>query len=342
MNKLNNGKNCNIFFLNFLILLMFISLFSCQSKETVVVYTSLDQIYSEPILKEFEKKTGITVKAVYDTETAKTVGLVNKIIAEKDNPQCDVFWNNEFLRTIVLKEKGILTPYNSPSASDIPKEFRDTEGYWTGFAARTRVIIYNTELVDSSDAPQSIFDLVDSKWKGEVGIANPLFGTTSSHVAALYLAFGKTKARDYLLKLKANKTRVFDGNAVVKNMVGDGEVKVGLTDSDDANIGLEQKKPIAIVFPDQDSLGTFFIPNTVSLIKNCPHPDAGMKLIDYLLSSEVEEKLSKSLSKQIPLRKGLEFPDIVPENLVYMEIDYQECAALIESTAVEVKEIFLK
>jgi iron(III) transport system substrate-binding protein len=315
---------------------------SWQNKEVVVVYTSLDQIYSEPILREFEKKTGIKVKALYDTEAAKTVGLVNKIIAEKDNPQCDVFWNNEFLRTIMLKEKGILTRYRSTAASDIPEEFKDAEGYWTGFAARTRVIIYNTNLVDSAEAPQSIFDLLHPKWMGEICIAKPLFGTTSTHVAALYLVFGKTRAREYLLKLKANKVRVFDGNAVVKNMVADGEVKIGLTDSDDANIGLEQNKSIAIVFPDQDSFGTFFIPNTVCLIKNCPHPETGKKLIDYLLSPEVEEKLSKSLSKQIPLRSDIELPDIIPENLKYMKIDYEECAAIIEMTAKEVKEIFLK
>ncbi len=341
MKENHQGKYLRFFAI--MAMLILISSLACKENHTiVVVYTSLDQIYSEPILKEFEKTTGIKVKAVYDTEAAKTVGLVNKIIAEKDNPQCDVFWNNEFLRTIALKEKGILATYISPSASDIPDEFIDPDGYWTGFAARTRVIIYNTELVDAQDAPKSIFDLLDPQWREEVGIAKPLFGTTSSHVAALYLAFGMEKGREYLQRLRDNRVRVFDGNAVVKNMVGDGEVKVGLTDSDDANIGLEQDKPIAIIYPDQDSLGTFFIPNTICLIKNCPHPNAGKRLIDYLLSPDVEEKLSKSLSKQIPVRKGLDMPDIIPEDLRFMSIDYQKCAALIETTAVEVKEIFLK
>jgi iron(III) transport system substrate-binding protein len=315
---------------------------SCGQQAAVVVYTALDQIYSEPILQEFEIQTGIKVKVMYDTEAAKTVGLVNKIIAEKDNPQCDVFWNNEFLRTIVLQEKGLLQPYVSPAAADIPDEFKDPDGFWTGFAARTRVIIYNTELVDSSEAPRSIFDFLDPRWRSEAGIAKPLFGTTASHVAALYQSLGFEKARAFLVALKKNNVRVFDGNAVVKNMVGDGEVKIGLTDSDDANIGLEQGKPIAIIYPDQDSLGTFFIPNTVCMIKDCPHPDAARKLIDFLLSRKVEETLSTSLSQQIPVRDGIARPDIVPDHLNYMSIDYAKCAALIETTAVEVKEIFLK
>ena len=138
-----------------------------------------DQVYSEPILNEFELKTGIKVKTMYDTEATKTVGLVNRLIAEKNNPQCDVFWNNEIIRTIVLKKKDVLSSYNSPSASDIPNEFRDPENYWTGFAARARVIIYNTTLVKENEAPTSLFDFLDKKWDKRFVVSYPIFGTFS-------------------------------------------------------------------------------------------------------------------------------------------------------------------
>lgn len=89
-------------------------------KKEVVVYTSLDKVFSEPVLEAFEQKTGIKVLAVYDSEATKTTGLVNRLIAEKEAPRVDVFWNSETGRTIVLKQKGILAPYESPSAADIP------------------------------------------------------------------------------------------------------------------------------------------------------------------------------------------------------------------------------
>ncbi|MDI7277711.1 MAG: iron ABC transporter substrate-binding protein, partial [Anaerolineae bacterium] len=74
----------------------------CRGREqTVVVYTSRDQLYAEPILKGFERDTGIRVRAVYDTGATKTVGLTNRLLAEKDHPQADVFWNSEVARTIV-------------------------------------------------------------------------------------------------------------------------------------------------------------------------------------------------------------------------------------------------
>ncbi len=98
----------------------------------VVIYTSVDHPYSEPILTAFEQATGIQVQAIYDVEAAKTTGLVNRLIAEKDNPQADVFWNSEIIQTVRLQEKGILQSYNSPQAEGIPIEFRDPESFWTG------------------------------------------------------------------------------------------------------------------------------------------------------------------------------------------------------------------
>ena len=94
-----------------------IALPGCFSKqESVVVYVSEDQVFSEPILKDFERETGITVKSVFDTEESKSTGVMNRLIAEKDNPQADVYWANEPVRADALKQRGVSTPYDSASA----------------------------------------------------------------------------------------------------------------------------------------------------------------------------------------------------------------------------------
>ena len=151
-----------------LVLLLF-ALVNCRDNKTeqdqVVIYTSLDKVFSEPILKAFERQTGIKVLDVYDSEATKTTGLVNRLIAEKNNPRADVFWNSEIGRTIVLKQKGVLTSYISPSANDIPPQFKDPDGYWTGFAARCRILIYNTDLLKEADLSNSIFELTQAGWK---------------------------------------------------------------------------------------------------------------------------------------------------------------------------------
>jgi len=306
-----------------------------EGQKEVVVYTSVDQVFSEPILKDFEKKTGIKVKAVYDVEATKTVGLVNRLMAEKENPKCDVFWNNEIVRTIVLKKKGVLTPYNSPSAEDIPSQFKDKDYYWTGFAARARVLIYNTKMLKETDLPKSIFELTEPKWKGKVALAYPLFGTTATHIAALYAILGREKAEKYLKALNANKVVIVDGNSVARDMVVKGKLPLAFTDTDDANVAIQSGKPVKMIYPDSNGIGTLLIPNTVALIKGCPHPDEGKKLIDYLLSKEVESKLAFCESANMPIRDGVKKPLHVPEfsSIKAMEIDYYKVAENLDRSA---------
>ena len=110
-----------------------------------MVYVSEDQVFSEPILRDFEAETGIRVRAVYDTEETKSTGVMNRLIAEKGNPQADVYWANEPIRAIVLKQRGISDKYFSPGAKGIPANFKDPQGYWTGFSARARVFIVSTK-----------------------------------------------------------------------------------------------------------------------------------------------------------------------------------------------------
>src|SRR5438034_9364645 len=78
-----------------------------SSTGEVTIYVSTDRVFSEPILKGYEQKTGVRVNAVYDTEEAKSTGLANRLLAEQNNPQADVFWSNEPVRTLVLKKRGV-------------------------------------------------------------------------------------------------------------------------------------------------------------------------------------------------------------------------------------------
>jgi iron(III) transport system substrate-binding protein len=310
----------------------------------VVVYTSVDQVFSEPILQAFEKRTGIKVKAVYDVEASKTTGLVNRLIAEKRYPRADVFWNSEVGRTLVLKQKGVLAPYQSPSALDIPPQFKDQDAYWVGFAARARVLIYNTTLLKAETVPSSIFELTKPEWKGKVALAYPLFGTTATHVAALYAVLGSEKTENYLRALQKNNVLIVDGNAVARDVVVHAEVPLAFTDTDDVNVALVAGHPVKMIFPDSDGLGTLLIPNTVALIKGAPHPEAGKKLIDFLLSKEVESQLAFSDSMQIPVRADVKKPPHVPDYSAIraMSVDYQDIADNMERAARFSRELFIR
>ncbi|MEN6626120.1 MAG: extracellular solute-binding protein [Candidatus Sumerlaeia bacterium] len=314
-----------------------------EPKSQVVVYTALDREYAEPILTKFKTETGVDVLPVYDTEAAKTTGLVSRLIEEKTRPRCDVFWNNEIIRTIQLKEMGLVEPYVSPNAASIPAAFKDAEGYWTGFAARMRVLVYNPNLV--SKAPEKFEDLVGPEWTGKIAMAYPLFGTTASHGAVLFAAWGPERAKVYFNALKNNGVRIVEGNGVACRMVADGEIPMALTDSDDANLIAGQGKPVKMVLLDHEGKGALVIPNTVALVKGAPHADAGRRLIDYLLSPAVELELARSPSAQIPLHAGATG---LPPNVAGLaktkmfQPDYAAAAAQVQPSADFFKGLFTR
>lgn len=314
---------------------------AAPAARTVTVYVSTDRVFSEPVLQEYQRRSGVTVNAVYDTEETKSTGLANRLLAEQVRPQADVFWSNEPVRTLALKSRGALAPYRSPNAEGIPAALRDPDGYWTGFSARIRVIAFNPKLVTTTDAPQSVLDLADPKWKGQVAIADPRFGSTSFHVAALYTVLGDEKADDFFRRLKANDVRIVDGNSVVRDMVVRGEVKLGLTDTDDVNVALEAGQPIAMILPDRSGMGVPVMPNMVSLVRNAPRPEQGQRLVDYLLSSDVERMLAESDAVQIPLHQGVPGPKNMPaiDSFKPMTLDYSTAADRVEDVTARLANI---
>ncbi|MGH8582556.1 MAG: extracellular solute-binding protein [Gammaproteobacteria bacterium] len=298
---------------------------------TVVVYVSEDQVFSEPILKDFERATGIEVKAVYDTEETKSTGVMNRLIAEKNNPQADVYWANEPIRAEVLKQRGIAVPYLSPNAKDIATAFKDPDGYWTGFSARARVLILHKRIMDK---PSSILAYTDPRWKGRAVIANPLFGTTTTQVAALFVTWGDERARKFMNDLKENGITISTSNGESADLVANGDADFGLVDSDDAVNRMRQGKPVEMICPDQATgqLGCLILPNAALLLKGAPHPQEAKRLLDYLLSGETERKLAVADCAQIPLHPGVDTPGDVPriEKLKMMTTDYAAIARKLQ------------
>jgi len=297
----------------------------------VVPYTSVDQVVSEPIFRDFERQSGVAVRAVFDTEETKSTGVLNRLLAEAQRPRADVFWSGDPVRPFILIARGLVEPYVSPNAAGIPASFRAADGAWTGFAARARILLVNTRRVAAADRPTSIRDLASPRWKGQAAMANPLFGTTTIHMAALFTAWGEESTRAFLRDVKANDVRIASSNGEVKRLVASGEVAFGLTDTDDAAEAVKDGAPVAVVYPDQDSLGTLVLPTAVVLIKGSPHPEVGRRLIDALLAPATERRMAESAA-HIPLRPGLTVGTDVRglDQVRAMHVDYASVARATE------------
>jgi iron(III) transport system substrate-binding protein len=317
---------------------------ACAKEPDVVLYCALDQVFSEDLVRRFERESGLTVRAEFDVEAHKTVGLVNRIRAEGARPRCDVFWNNEIAHTVALADEGLLASYDSPSAADIPEAFRDPERRWTGFAARARVFIVNTDKADPAEIT-GMADMLDPRWKGQVAMARPRTGTTLTHAAALYTTLGEEGARKMLHGLIDAGVNFVQSNGQVMKLVRSGEFAWGLTDTDDFNVALEAGFPVAVVYPDQGEgqPGTMVIPNTVCILANAPHPEAARKLVDFILSPEVERELAFARGAQIPVRAGIEHPEHVHSTTDFrvMDVDFREVGRELPRRQAELEEMFV-
>ena len=309
-------------------------MFGCnrRAQEAVTVYVSEDRVYSEPILRDFEKETGIPIRAVYDTEEAKSTGVTNRLLAERNNPQADVYWANEPVRADVLRQQGVSTPFKPDNAREIPESFKDPQLYWTGFSARARLFVVNK---NAKYKPTSVLSYTDPKARGRSVLANPLFGTTTTQMAALFHLWGDGKAKQFLDAMKENNVKLSTGNGESADLVASGEFEFALVDSDDAVDRIRHGKPIEIAYPDQGDgqAGLLLIPNALALIRNGPNPTGGRKLIEYLLSKETERKLAIADCAQIPLRPGVAPPaELKPiDQLKTMTVNYAELGAKLQT-----------
>ncbi|MCL4740613.1 MAG: extracellular solute-binding protein [Phycisphaerales bacterium] len=311
---------------------------------TVVLYSSADDFVLREMVEAFESETGVRVRLLGDTEATKTTGLVQRLLSEKDSPRADVWWSSEPFGTIRLAREGLFEPATGVETGvqgGWPVVAKD--GTWLGFASRARVIAYHTGRVGEDDAPRTLRELTDAKWRGRVGIARPEFGTTRGHFGALVEACGVEAFEAWLAAMKANGVRLYSGNASAVRGIADGEIDVCLTDTDDVWVAQRNGWPVGLVYeaPDEPgatveglpSFGPLLMPNTVALVRGGPgSPAARTTLVEFLLSERGERILAESDSGNIPLRPGLAaaYPRFeVPSPWV---VDYEAVADADEAT----------
>ncbi len=286
-----------------------------QTRPKVVAYCAQDQVYAEPIFRDFEQQTGIKVRAVYDSEAVKTVGLANRLVAERTHPQCDVFWGNEEMRTRQLAEQ---------------KVFRETND-WAAFGYRSRRMVVNTNQVSLASAPRSLRELTNQTWRGKLALAYPQFGTTATYFHALRQHWGQPQWEAWCRALAANRPLLVDGNSMVVRVVGSGQASVGLTDSDDVAAGIREGLPLG---PLPMTEATLLIPNTVAVVRGAPHPEAGQRLFEYLQRREVVDQLVAA--------NGLEGASIRAISAPTLNVDWDALLRDLESTTARLNQIFLR
>ena len=295
-----------------------------EKPERVIAYVSVDDALARGMLAACTAATGIAIDPVFDSEVSKTTGLENRIRAERDRPRADLFWSSESFALVKLASEGLLAQLPSDLCNAWNPAYCAADRTWIAFSARVRVIVRRSDRPEHAAISQWA-DLSSVATASTVAIADPRFGTTRAHLAALDNTWSRARAEGgavptmdaWLDGLRARGVRVMlGGNAACVDAVATGECAYGCTDSDDALAAIARGLPIEMTLPRTLPIGvpgggTMLIPNTVGLIAGretfrAKDSTAAARVAAWLVSKDAERLMCASPSRNIALGAGVE------------------------------------
>jgi iron(III) transport system substrate-binding protein len=273
---------------------------------SIVVYNAQHEQLLEEIAPAFTEETGIEV----ELRNGSDPELAAQLIAEGDDSPADVFLTENSPAMSAVEDAGLFAELDPATVEPIPAQYRPTSGLWTGFVARSTVLVYNTDLVDPAELPDSIMELAEPEWEGRISFS-PTGADFQAIVAAVLELEGEDATREWLAGLEANGT-VYDGNNVVLESVNAGESEVGIIYHyywyrDQAESGEVSDNSELYFFGDQDP-GAFVSVSGAGLLASSDNAADAEEFIAFLTSEQGAEALADSYALEYPLNPAVELP----------------------------------
>ena len=264
-----------------------VSSFAPAEGNRLVIFTSHKETIYEPILKEFEQRTGIWV----ELETGGTVTLLERIAAGESGADLMFGGGADSLSAY----SACFAPYVSEYAGDVAPEYDLGGGIWTPFSALPVVLIYNTKLV-RQNPPERWADLLDAGWRGRIAFADPtVSGSSCTALGTLLQAVGGNTDNTLSAFFRNLDGRIIADSGGVVPAVADGSCYVGVTLEENARKAIADGLDVAIVYPAE---GTSVLPDGAAIVRGCAHEENARKVIDFLLSPDVQQLLGTELSRR--------------------------------------------
>ncbi|NWG21925.1 MAG: extracellular solute-binding protein [Chloroflexi bacterium] len=280
-----------------------------SARGEIVVYTSRAEALFKPVIEAFNAEYPDIKVTVLNGSNGE---LAARLLEERANPQADVLINSDLLTMASLAAEGVFAPNDSPLVLDVPEGFRADDGSWVALTLRTRVIMYNTNLVTAEELPRSMLDLTDPKWSGMVGSANSTNGAMMAQLVAMRHQLGEAATAEFIRGLVANDTQFFGGHTDVRKAVGAGELKLGLVNHYYYHLSKAEGAPVGVIFPDQGEGEPGLIVNSTNagIVAGGPHPDLARIFVDFMLSTRgqriyAEQNFEYPIDPDVALAEGV-------------------------------------
>jgi len=287
---------------------------------TITVYSGRSEDLIGPLLEAFTAETGIEAEARFG-DSAELALLIQ---TEGESSPADVFISQSPGALGLLAGEGRLAPLDSGLTSMVGPGFSASDGTWVGITGRIRVVVYNADLVDTADLPDSVLDLTDPAYAGRVAVA-PSNGSFQDFVTAMRNELGDDATQAWLEGMARNGAPNYPKNSAIVEAVGRGEVDMGLVNHYYNLRALEADPSVASVnhFLPADDLGALVIVTGGAVLGSSESPGAAGQLLEWLLG-EAAQSTFAAQTQEYPLRTGVAGPAGVPslDGLAVDTIDY--------------------
>lgn len=265
----------------------------------LVIYNAQHEELLDEIVPLFEEESGLDV----ELRSGKDLEMANQIVEEGDDSPADVFLTENSPAMSIVDNEGLFAPVPQAALDNIPAAYVPSSGNWTGFLARSTVVMYNTDNVTEADLPTSILDFADPEWEGRVGFS-PTGADFQAIVSAVLELEGEEATRTWLEGLAANGV-VLQNNLVVMQSADAGEIDAGIayhyywyrdreeggSDSDDSEL---------YFFGDQDP-GAFLSVSGAGILASSENTEAAEEFVTWLTSTPAQQAMAESYALEYPL-----------------------------------------
>lgn len=277
--------------------------FGSGSDAQLTLYSAQHEDLVTAMVEGFAKETGIDVVI----RSGSDFELGNQLVQEGAASPADVFLTENSPAMTLVAGKGLFAPLDAATVGQVPPQYVSSGKDWVGFAARSTVLAYNPGLQPERDLPDSIMDLADPRWKGQVGIA-AAGADFQAIVSAVLATEGDAATATWLKGLKAN-AKVYRSNVAVMAAVNSGEVRTGVMYhyywyKDRAESGANSRNVELKFFGGQDP-GGFVSVSGAGVLKSSDHAADAQKLVQYLTGRNGQEALVSSNALEYPVGTGI-------------------------------------
>lgn len=295
---------------------------------SLVVYSGRSEELVSPLISEFETSSGIDVEVRY----AGSGELATTILQEGEQSPADVFYSQDPAFAGAVAQAGLFQTLPDEILSSVPARFSDRQGRWVGITGRTRVFVYNPELVSPDELPATIWSLTDPSWQGRLGIA-PTNGSFVAFVSAMVLTDGEQRTLEWLRGIAANDPVKFEGNSPIVAATDAGDVDAGLVNHYYLlRLRAEQGGSTAMnYFFQSGDPGALVMASGAGVLSSADHPDEALEFIRFLLTDESQTFFLEEVF-EYPLADGVGAPDgqVPLADLPTPDIDLSELATVLD------------